>query len=270
MRSLRLVLLIVLLLPTSLYAWGSDGHQLTCLIAEERLTPEAKAGIHELLGADVNISDAEIASYADTVRRQRRNTAPWHYVDVPVEAEKFEEQRDGNRGNNVIDKIDEMEKVVADRDKPKAERAEALKFLVHLVGDAHQPLHCADRDGDRGGNTRLTFILDRPRAVNLHMAWDSVILLSHKAGVRNLSYALALNQKITSELADKWSKGTAEDWVNESHGIAVKLVYADVPADGPPPKLGEWYVRMAAGVIDEQLQKGGVRLAMVLNRCFAE
>jgi hypothetical protein len=85
------------LLPSFAFAWGGDGHQITALIAEDRLTPAAKAGIHDLLGTDVNISDAEIADWADVIKRQHREQGPWHYVDIPAEAQKFDEKRDGQK-----------------------------------------------------------------------------------------------------------------------------------------------------------------------------
>jgi hypothetical protein len=107
--------------------------------------------VHELLGADVGISDAEIANWADQIRRERQSTAPWHFVDIPTTQPSFDEQRDGNHGNNVVHKLREFEKVLADKSKPKEQRAEALKFVVHFAGDIHQPLHCAERDHDRGG-----------------------------------------------------------------------------------------------------------------------
>jgi hypothetical protein len=134
--------------------------------------PAAKAGIHNLLGDD-HISDAAVASGADNVRREREETRPWHYVDVPVEAKGFEEQRDGRHGNNVIDQIDHFAKVLAERKASRADRVDALKFLVHFVGDLHQPLHCAERNQDKGGNGRLVFFLNQQRAINLHSVWDT-------------------------------------------------------------------------------------------------
>jgi hypothetical protein len=266
-KSLFCILALVLLIPSAVFAWGGDGHQLVALIAEDHLTPEAKAGIHELLGKDVHISDGDVASWADNIRREKRSTAPWHFVDIPVDAEKFDEKRDGENGNNVIDKINDFEKVLTDKTKSKEERAEALKYLVHFVGDVHQPLHCANRNGDKGGNGRLVFFEKRQRAVSLHSVWDSTILIQHKgSGTRNLSYANTLNAKITKKELEEWSMGTPEDWANESHKIAVDVVYKDVPADGNPPKLDEDYVDKAGKVIDEQLERGGVRLAELLNR----
>lgn len=261
-------LLIVPFLAPLAHAWGGDGHQIVCLIAEDRLTPAAKAAIHALLGKNVNISDAEIASWADQIRRERRETAPWHYVDIPTDAEGFDEARDGQHGNNVIDKISDFTAVLKDPDASKSKRAEALKFLVHFVGDLHQPLHCADRNHDKGGNARLVFFLDQPRAVNLHTAWDTLILLRRKGATRIAVYADKLNAEITPEQAAEWANGTPTDWANQSHALAVKVVYAGVRADGPPPKLDQKYLDVAGPVIDLQLQRAGVRLATILNDVF--
>src|SRR4051812_47093078 len=98
------------------------------------------------------------------------------------------------------------------------------KFLVHLVGDVHQPLHCADRDGNKGGNGRLVFLLDRQRAVNLHSCWDTLILLNRKKATPIAQYADALNACITAEQAKAWAQGSPLDWANESHGVAVEKV----------------------------------------------
>ena len=209
--KLRLLAILVLLsVPVSAFAWGGDGHQIVCLIAEERLTPAAKAGIHDLLGDDVHISDAEIASWADNVRRERSETGPWHYVDIPTDAPAYDKERDGQQGNNVIDKINDFAKMLADKKAPKAERADALKFLVHFVGDLHQPLHCAERNHDKGGNARLVFFLNDPMAINLHAVWDTSILLNRKGETPILQYAQALNAKVSAPQAKQWAKGPRE------------------------------------------------------------
>ncbi|CAN5406972.1 S1/P1 nuclease [soil metagenome] len=270
MRLFAIGVILSLLAPSFVFGWGGDGHQIVCLIAEARLTPIAKAAIHDLLGDDVDISDAEIASWADQIRRERRATAPWHYVNIPVDAAAFDAKRDGKNGENIINKIVAFEKFLADTTAPKRDRTDALKFLVHFVGDLHQPLHCVDRNGDKGGNGRLVFFGERKKAVSLHQTWDSLILLRHKGKTRVLDYADALNTKITNEQAIEWIKGTPEDWANQSHRIAVSSVYRDVPADGPPPKLTDEYIEKSGEVIDEQLAMAGVRLAAMLNRCFPE
>jgi hypothetical protein len=267
-RRVALAVISILLLPATLYAWGGDGHQIVCLIAEEHLTKKSVAGIRELLGDD-HISDAAVASWADNVRREKRSTGPWYYVDIPSTQPAYDAKRDGQNGANVIDKINDFATVLSDPRARKADRTEALKYLVHFVGDVHQPLHCTDRD-DRGGNRRLVFFLDHSRAVSLHMVWDSTILLQRKNRTPILSYAMSLNKQIAAADEQAWATGTPEDWANESHAVAVKVAYARVPADGPPPKLDQAYVDKAADVIDAQLEKGGVRLAALLNKCFAD
>lgn len=104
------ILKAVLVVATSfavlpVLAWGGDGHQIVALIAEKGLTPKAEAMIHGLLGADVDISDAVVANWADEIRRERQKTAPWHYVNIPIDSAGYEPKRDGNKGNSVIDKI---------------------------------------------------------------------------------------------------------------------------------------------------------------------
>jgi len=159
---------------------------------------------------------------------------------------------------------------LADKSASKEDRAEALKFVVHFVGDLHQPLHCAERNKDKGGNGRLVFFLDRKKAVNLHQVWDTQNLLSDKGKLKIADYAEKLSAKIGKADIAKWKSGTATDWANDSHRVAVEKVYAGVPVDGAPPKLGTDYVEKNAIVLEEQLEKGGIRLATVLNRAFGK
>lgn len=270
MKVIYLLILSLLGLPSLAYAWGGDGHQIICLIAEDHLTPKASAAIHDLLGRDVNISDAQIANWADQIRDDRKETGPWHYVDIPIDARGFDEKRDGDNGNNVIDKTEEFEKVLANKSAPKAQRAEALKFVVHFIGDAHQPLHCAERNNDKGGNTRLVFFLDQKKAVNLHQCWDTLIILQQKGTMKIADFADGLNSRITKSEITRWSAGAPLDWANESHLVAREKVYAGVPAEGRPPKIDQRYVDRSEQVIDEQLEKAGIRLAWTLNRLFGQ
>ena len=181
---------------TDLFAWGRDGHAIIAQIAEARLTPQAKAGVEELLGKRTMSS---VASWADTIRKDREETSPWHYVNIPYEMRGYDPARDGKNGENVIDKIVDFANVLNDRKRPEAEREEALKFLIHFVGDLHQPLHCSERNEDRGGNFRLVFFLEKPEAISLHRAWDSEILehIMKTAGDEKLS---------TADYAQRWPR----------------------------------------------------------------
>jgi hypothetical protein len=265
--SVFLVLACALAWVSPCFGWGADGHRIVAFIATARLTPQAKEDVKALLG---NATLVDVASWPDQIRQERPETGPWHYVDIPVNAASYDAARDGKDGNNVIDAIDKFEKVLGDPSAPLAKRAEALKFVVHFCGDIHQPLHCAERDHDKGGNARLVFFLDRQMAVNLHACWDSWILLDSKGTTSDSVYAGALSARISQAQAAEWVKSTPVDWANESHQLAVDVVYKNVPEGGPPPKLGRDYVNAAKPVIDQQLEKGGVRLADVLNRVLAE
>jgi hypothetical protein len=185
--------------------------------------------------------------------------------DIPTSADKFDRKRDGRDGNNVIDALNTQIKVLSDRSAPKEKRVEALKFVVHFMGDLHQPLHCAERDKDRGGNTRLVLYRGQRRAVNLHAVWDTWILRDMMGSHRVVDYADMLGGVITPSQKKEWSKGTPESWANESHRVAVDVVYRDVPADRPPLTLSKEYIDRATPVVVEQLKRAGVRLAAILN-----
>jgi len=141
---------------------------------------------------------------------------------------------------------------------------------VHLAGDIHQPLHCADRHGDRGGNKRLVFFLDRREAVNLHSVWDTWLVREMVGKQKIAVFADALDKEITPKQRKEWSTGTSEHWANQFHRLAVEKVYADIPEDGPPPKLGLDYVGSKVPVVAEQLGRGGIRLARVLNGALTQ
>jgi hypothetical protein len=138
------------LLPNACWAWGDEGHVIVAKIAELNLTKEARAGIRDLLGV-TPISDKKIATFADFVRHnphypQFSKTAPWHFIDIPLDAEKYDPDADYCKdGQCVVAQVERLKAVLADKTKPDKDRRQAVIFLVHLVGDLHQPLHCATR-----------------------------------------------------------------------------------------------------------------------------
>ena len=258
-------LLTSLLLPAASFGWGHEGHKIVATIADARLTPQAKAAVKDLLG---NATMADVSTWPDEIRRDRKETGPWHYVDIPYQAATFDEARDGQDGNNIIDKIPDFVKQLTDPTLPKQQRLEALKFVIHFLGDIHQPLHCVERNHDKGGNTRLTFFLNEPKAVNLHAVWDFKILEHAMGNTPMTVYAAGLSARVSHEQLQQWQGGTPEQWAEESHKLAVDVTYNGIPTDGPPPKLDEQYVARSTDVINQQLEKAGVRLAWVLNNAF--
>jgi len=145
---------------------------------------------------------------------------------------------------------------------PKADRttkAEALKYVVHFIGDLHQPLHDED-DRDKGGNTRHVIFDGRPD--NLHWIWDTG-LLEH---INRNPEALAgeLESRITPQDREKWVRGSIEDWSLEGHRLAQSVAYGDLSNENPAT-ITPAYEQQADPVIELQLEKAGVRLAYVLD-----
>lgn len=289
-RCVAAAALLLALTASRAMAWGQDGHEIVGRIAEDRLTPEVKQKVNKILDGK-SIADYGIANGPDLMLRlgRRPETAKWHYVNIPVSpdnvAAQFDEARDGHGGDCAVDQITRYAELLRTTDDPK-KQAEAVMFLTHLVGDLHQPLHCAKRpygsaDNDRGGNA-ITVLL--PAAGDgrelppekLHAVWDSAIV-KRMLQASNLSpnaYADTLNRQITPDNATAWLKPASPvEWANEGVKIAAAVCYQDVPiappANGSPVRLSQLYVSRAEPVINLQLQKAGVRLAQVLNRALA-
>lgn len=262
--------LLAFLTPLTAFAWGNEGHEIVGKIAELRLTPSAVAGIHDILGATTSLAD--VSNWADDVRRRRSETAPWHFVDIPFAATGYEPDRDcnGEHKGCVVEAIRDQARLAGDREAGKTERLEALKFLVHFVGDAHQPLHCAERNGDKGGNLCRVQWPGESKPTKLHVIWDVHILRRNldEAQLGPIDYAGQLNARINTEQAAGWKAGTPADWAWEAHQIAVAKVYAGIPDDGSTGQITEAYIHAGQTIVDGQLMKGGVRLAAVLNDIF--
>jgi hypothetical protein len=153
MRALHLIAAAVLAYaaPTGAFAWGVEGHAIVADIAEARLTPAAKAQVVSMLSGENHTRLDEISSWADEVRNQKPKTASWHFVDVPFDAPGYDPSRDCADGNCVVRQIIDFTAVLGNNSATPTDRFEALKWVVHFVGDIHQPLHAED-DKDRGGN----------------------------------------------------------------------------------------------------------------------
>ena len=247
-----------MLAAVPLLGWGPEGHSLVARIAMTQLTPVARARLAEILGPEQTIES--VASWADSVRPSRRETAPWHYVDIPIDRNRLDMARDCARDDCIVGQIEAMKRRLGAPDTTPERRREALMFLIHFIGDLHEPLHCADHD-DRGGNTVRVLFFDRE--TNLHTVWDSG-LISHMAPADELFAELS---REALRNAGKWDEGTVVDWAEESHRVAQKIVYGLLPkvADGGAVPLGAAYEQKADPVVKEQLAKAGARLAAVLN-----
>jgi hypothetical protein len=250
--------LILVLTAGQLLGWGGEGHSLVARLAAARLTPAAAARVAEILGP--NVSLASIASWADEVRRSRAATAPWHYIDIPIDKPHLDMKRDCPNNNCVLAKIEEFQHTIADPNVTAEQRQEALKFLVHFIGDIHQPLHCSDNKDTGGNDVKLEF---GGRPTNLHSLWDSAMI--GKLGTEDALFA-ELNADLGKH-EKKMRKGDDRDWAEQSHKLGQKIVYGKLPKTAPI-KVDASYEAIADPVIKEQLERAGARLAKVLNQAF--
>jgi hypothetical protein len=151
-------------------AWGHEGHEVAALIAEHYMTSPTLAKAKDLLGGATLDS---VASWADDYRRDHPETGPWHYIDTPLPESKIDMARECPDGQCVIAQAEHFLSVLKDPNADKAAEVEALKLVVHFVGDMHQPLHDED-NGDKGGNGRHVIFDGKPD--NLHWIWDTGLL----------------------------------------------------------------------------------------------
>ena len=246
-RSLFLALVLILSSSPG-FPWGPEGHQVVALIAKKYMTAAAQAKAGDLL--DGSGIDA-VASWADDYRHDHRETGPWHYIDIPLADSTIDLARECPNGDCVIVKTEQFLAVLKDPNADKATKAQALKFVIHFVGDLHQPLHDED-NGDKGGNTRHVIFDGHPD--NLHWVWDTG-LLQHIS--RNPA---ALKRRITSHDQAEWQKVSIEDWVMEGHRLAQTVAYGTLRNDNPA-SITPAYEQQVDPVIELQLEKAGVRLA---------
>ena len=273
-RIVASLLLCVFLFPFQALAWSNLGHRLIAEIAQRHLTPAAEAQVALLLQGEAEPSLAGVASWADTLRKSNpenyRRTERWHYINFPADSCAYRPQRDCPDGNCVIAQIEHQRAILADRTRSMTERRDALKFLVHFVGDVHQPLHNSNRK-DKGGNdfqiSLRTSLVPTGELANhyangvmgtqLHSIWDYYLLAS--ADLSPTLYADRLAARPWPPKAMANSSLPAE-WSMES----CKLVDAQglYPATH---KLDIRYLDAQRPLAERQLQVAAKRLADLLN-----
>lgn len=235
-------------------AWGAKGHQVIARVATERLSSRARKATAELLkGASLE----SVAAWADQVK----STASAHFISIPLDHNDYNPKADCT-GDCLITAIERNIAVLKDVNEPAAKRAEALKYVVHLIGDLHQPLHCSDNNDANGNQVRVTFF-NQP--TNLHSVWDTSIIEREKLPAAAYASQLVegMNaQKSANQSGNYYLRGTTIDWALESHRLA-RNAY-----DLGDKTLGEDYYNSNKPIVDAQLFKAGIRLAKVLNDIF--
>ncbi len=268
-------------------AWGDLGHQVTALIAYEHLTEKSKAALNELLASDTDTLTppdfASRASWADRYRKTHPETAAWHYADIEIDSGDLsaacygfpvlaagEAASLGPAKDCVTDKIDEFAAELASPQTAPAERLLALKFLIHFVGDLHQPLHSSDHQ-DRGGNCiGLSPPSPDGQETNLHAYWDvgAVDAQGESAAV----IAERLNATISNTQIKSWSTGSSRDWAMEAFALGKRDAYhlPTLPTCAAPGNIALTadYEKAATATARLQLQRAGIRIAFLLNQAL--
>jgi hypothetical protein len=260
------VLLALFCAPYRLLAWGVLGHRAVARIAENHLSPAAKREVARLLGRETM---PLVSTWADELRNdpQFKDTAPWHYVNVPAGLDytafaaqlKATVQPAPALPTNAYAALLQVRQDLKDPKKTAEEKRIALKFLIHLVGDVHQPLHLGHLE-DKGGNTIQ--VSWRGRDTNLHSIWDGDLV--EYPGFTFTEMTAAYDRASSAQIKE-WQKSDPTAWLFESYQLCAPI-YAS--AATPPTKF-DWHFYPTFGpTVEDQILKAGIRLAGMLNEVF--
>jgi hypothetical protein len=257
----RLAIITLLGIVFTLISWGFKGHRIVANIAQNHLTPQAKSAIKELLGTQ---SLADVSTWADELRDdpQYKSTANWHFINITpgMDFNQFSQAVKSQSNENLYTAFNKSLSDLKSATTTKQQKIDALKFLVHFVGDIHQPMHVS-RAEDKGGNTiQVQFY---GKGTNLHTLWDSR-LLDHQ-GLEGQQ----LVDKLESQIKLPGLPGYNNDvmrWLFNSYETSAKL-YAEVEKNN---KLDDEYYNSHIKIVNDNLSWAGVRLAGVLNNVFAK
>lgn len=260
MRKIALPLFAIAL-SACLLSWGVTGHRTVGKIAADHLTPQAKAAVRELIG-DTTLAD--VSTWPDEVRSQPayRHTSPWHYIDLPLGLSyaDFEAKVKGMTQENVYSALLQQEQLLGSKGSTRQEKVESLKYIVHFVGDLHQPMHVS-REEDKGGNTiQLNY---DGNGTNLHALWDSK-LIDHQ-GLTYEQMAEKYDHATPAQIK-QWQSDPLIQWIWESYQASSKL-YAEV--DGMKSRaIDDSYYQAHIAIVQDRIEKAGIRLAGLLNEIF--
>jgi hypothetical protein len=298
-----------LLCASPAHAWGCKGHETVALIAEKHLSAEAKEFVLTLLkenpvdpqlkrycGSAVNDPMGDASTWADDVRSERKN-GPWHYIDIPRGTQHGDGSLAPYCGTQgcVTEAITAQLTILKNRAAEPGKRAEALRYIIHFVGDLHQPLHATTNDDEGGNCVPLKYFRRKPRerahsfVPNLHSVWDSAILDRDAEGADSHEYADRL-EEIYGASIETWQKAGIhiDAWAWESFDYAEKNVYEPlipkIAVEKPVPvhactddnnigarlfeehlTAAEPYQDQAAPIVELRVAQAGIRLAALLN-----
>lgn len=282
-RRSRLLIaaLLCLGIATTAYAWSRLGHGLVGELAERHLDPKAKAEVARLLAGEPDPTLGGIASWADDLRNtdpeRFKQTSRWHYINAKGGGCDFDMARDCPDGNCVVGAIEKQRAILADRSQPLDARRDALKFVVHLVGDAHQPMHAGNRTDSGGNGYQISLrtpiepeayakknYVDGVMGTNLHSIWDYYILADKGLSLKD--YADRLDKLPWPPYAAPAPQDLMPmPWAREScRLIDARGLYP------PTHTLDSAYLDAMRPLAEQRVRQAAWRLARLLNETIGE
>ena len=260
------------LIPSPAFAWGKTGHRVVAAIADAQLSGMARAHIREILGGAESLDEA--ATWPDDMRSApeafwQKTATPWHYVTLNgITYDHAPPEGDA------LEALKHFRSVLRDPQASLADKQLALRFIVHLVGDLHQPLHVG-KCCDRGGNEIKVSWFGKP--TNLHAVWDSQLVEDEQYSFSELAAKLSRHTSDRDIIA--WWDINPRDWISESAQYR-EQIYANIPTPKKPadkkakaealPDLSYGYVYKFTPLMELRLRQAGVRLAAYLNDIYAQ
>ncbi len=248
--------LLFFLISSPAMGFGANGHRIVAKIAEHYLTPDTKASVNAVLGNELM---TQAATWPDEMRSNpdpfwTNTSIYWHFINIPP-GKRYEESKVNPKGN-AYTALQQLITQLKNNNASLEKRRFALRFIIHIVGDLHQPLHVG-HEKDRGGNTIEVKWFGE--TTNLHTVWDSKLIDFQQLSFSEFTHFLLQTPK---EKRDAYASGDPMLWINESLQLR-ETVYAIGNGD-----FGYRYVYQHTPTIKNQLLKAGVRLATLLNQIY--
>lgn len=258
-KNLLLFFVLLFFKSISLFAWGSKGHRVVGEIAKRQLSPKVKKAIAKILEGE---SLSSVSTWADEMKSNPdfKIYGSWHYVNLPSDKEysEFEPEKE-----NIVNTINKAVSILKDRKSSTDEKRFYLKYLVHLVGDIHQPLHAGRSEDLGGGKIKLKFKAkaNEDNNTNLHVLWDTDLIEDFNMSFTEFSTHLINRYQHRSGLNTNFE---VLSWLKESHDLATEI-YAGTPENS---SLSYNYVYKYHPVVENRLFLAGIRLGALLNEIF--
>jgi S1/P1 Nuclease len=254
--------IIILSFSSSAFAWwGPNGHRIVGEIADSYLSKKAKAAIREILG---NESVAMTSNWADFIKSDSTYNylGTWHYMNVKqgLNQTEFNARLQNDTATDAWTKMKFLIAELKNKQLPQVTKQLYLRMLIHICGDIHQPLHVGQFEDRGGNNIRVQWFGEN---TNLHSLWDDKLVEFQKLSYTE--FAKAINHT-TKDQRNQWQQQPMNEWFYESYVLAGKL-YASITQ--PEQKLSFRYNFDHVDILNQQLLKGGVRLAGLLNEIFS-